>query len=69
MNILTTDHLLHQIDTFLKRSGMSPTEMGKAIANDSALIFDIRNGRSPSLRTVERIMAYIETHQRDTVEG
>ncbi len=54
--------LKDKIDGFLTSSGMSPTVFGREVLNDPNFVFDLRSGkRSPSIRTVEKIYAYIDT--------
>jgi AMP nucleosidase len=60
-----SDDLIVRIETFLTASGMTATEFGKKALKDPKLIFDLRDGkRSPSLRTVEKINAFIQAHSK-----
>src|SRR5882672_674318 len=53
--------LTHNIEKFLASSGMTPTEFGRTVLNDPNFVFDLRAGtRSPSIRTVEKIYAYLD---------
>ncbi|HEU0117508.1 MAG TPA: AMP nucleosidase [Alphaproteobacteria bacterium] len=59
----TADVLIDRIDRFLAQSGMSPTVFGRKALNDPNFVFDLRAGkRSPSIRTVEKIDSFIESH-------
>ena len=53
------DPLLTSIDLFLRASGMSPTAFGVAVANDPALVHDLRAGREPRRATRCRIERFI----------
>lgn len=53
---------LADIDTFLARSGMSATAFGKVAVGDPNFVNDVRTGRAPSLRLVERVYEFIRSH-------
>ena len=48
-----------RISAFLGRSGLSPTAFGKKALGAPSLMRQIGGGRSPSLRTADRILAFI----------
>ena len=48
-----------RVSAFLGRSGLSPTAFGKKALGDPNLMRQIARGRSPSLRTADRILAFI----------
>lgn len=53
--------LIAEIDTFLERTGMSPTAFGRAILGDPSFIPDIkRAGRCPSIRTTQKVRHFME---------
>ena len=53
--------------TFLGRSGVSPTAFGTKAVGDPNLMRQI--GRSPSLRTADRILAFIAEHDEASGGG
>jgi len=57
--------LTDQIDLFLATTGMSPTMFGKQAANDSALLFDMANGRAIKTRTVDKIKNFMLNFRRN----
>lgn len=57
--MLTAETFLAEIDAFLAESGMSATAFGKAAVGDPNFVKDLRDGRSASLRLVEKVNAYI----------
>lgn len=57
--MLTQADLVRAVDSHLERVGISPTAFGRLVAKDPNLVFDLRGGRSPQMRLVERIMAEI----------
>ena len=53
-------HLLREVEKFLRRYDTAPTRFGRDAVGDPRLVFDLRNGRDPRPRTVERVLAYLE---------
>lgn len=51
--------VLPRIERFLNRSAMPPTVFGRQVANDPRLVLDMRRGREPGDRMVERIEAFL----------
>lgn len=55
--MMTHADLVRAVDEHLCRTGESPTAFGRRVAKDPRLVFQVREGRSPQLRLVERIVA------------
>ena len=53
-------HLLREVERFLRRGGVAPTRFGREVVGDPRFVFDLRNGRDPRPRTVEKVRAYLE---------
>ena len=53
---------ISRVSAFLGRSGLSPTAFGKKAVGDPNLMRQIDRGRSPSLGTANRILAFIAEH-------
>ena len=51
-----------RVSTFLRRSGLSPTALGREALGDPALMGQIARGRSLSLRTADRVLAFIDAY-------
>jgi hypothetical protein len=51
--------LLRRIERYLSRHEISPARFGIEAANDPRLVFDLRRGREPRRRMVERVEAYL----------
>ena len=51
-----------RVNTFLRRSGLSPTALGRKALGDPVLMGQIARGRSLSLRTADRVLAFIDAH-------
>jgi hypothetical protein len=61
--MFTSQQFRAEIEAFLNRNkSLSPTAFGRLVARDGNLVGDIAAGRMPSLRTVERIAAFIERY-------
>ena len=51
-----------RVSASLGRSGLSPTACGKKALGDPNLMRQIGRGPSPSLRTADRVLAFIAEH-------
>jgi DNA-binding phage protein len=47
--------LLARIKRYIARKGITPTAFGLGVMKDPNLVRDLENGRSPTIKTVERI--------------
>jgi hypothetical protein len=54
--------LLRDIDAFLRQQRMAETRFGLAAVNDGHLIRRLRAGGNLTLRTVERVRAFMHAH-------
>ena len=55
----TTRDLLTEIEAFLAEFGVSPTKFGLAAVNDGHLIKNLRSGASVTLKTADKVRAYM----------
>jgi hypothetical protein len=53
------DTLLREIDAFRERTGMTDTRFGRAALNDGHFVRRLREGGNITLRTVERVRAFM----------
>ena len=53
-------HLLRDVEKFLKVSNTSPTRFGREAMGDPRFVADLRNGREPGVRTINRVRAFLE---------
>lgn len=60
---MTREKFQLRIEDFIVRHGLSPTTFGLWAMNDSRFLFDLRNGRACSLKTVEKICAFMADHE------
>jgi hypothetical protein len=56
-------HLLREVEKFLRHTDVAPTRFGREAVGDPRFVFDLRNGRDPRPRTVERVLAYLHMAQ------
>src|SRR2546421_3305014 len=54
-----THALLTEIEGFLAEFGVSPTKFGLAAVNDGHLIKNLRGGTSVTLKTADKVRAYM----------
>jgi hypothetical protein len=52
--------LVEEIEAFCREEELSETAFGRSAVNDPNLCRDLRNGRSPSLSTVEKIKEFMK---------
>jgi 2,4-dienoyl-CoA reductase-like NADH-dependent reductase (Old Yellow Enzyme family) len=52
-------YLLKEIEHYLRSSQISAATFGRTVMRDPRFVFDLRNGREPGARTVNRVRAYI----------
>jgi len=54
---------LSEIEQFLASVGMDPTALGKQALGDPSFVFDLRKGRSPSTRTIDKVRSFMAQQQ------
>ncbi len=59
----TARSFLQEIDAYLARSGRDPSGFGKEALGDPNFVFDLRKGRSPSARTMDKVRAAMREQQ------
>ena len=59
-----TEQFHSTVEDFLARTGFKPTEFGRQAAGDPSLMLNLRRRRSPTLATVDRILAFIKETDR-----
>ena len=51
---------LSEIERFLETAGLDATSLGKQALGDPSFVFDLRKGRSPSTRTIDKVRNWIQ---------
>jgi predicted transcriptional regulator len=56
----TIADLVRDIDAFIEREGLTPTEFGVRAIGDPNLYRHLKSGRNPRLTTMDRIRAFMK---------
>jgi len=56
---------LAEIEAFLARERIAPSTFGRAAVGDPKFVRELRDGRAPSLRLVDRARAYMARRCRE----
>lgn len=53
-----------EVEAFLRKGkGMDATTFGKLSLRDPKFVFDIRKGRSPTARIIDKVRTFIKTYK------
>ena len=55
-----------RLNAFLGSTGLRPTTLGMQAVGDPSLLRQIERGRSPSLRTADRLLAFMAAYEQDS---
>lgn len=61
-----TQQFQDQVEAYLQASSMDPTTFGRSAMNDPRFVFDLRNGRSASSKTMDRVIEWITANPPDS---
>lgn len=61
--MITLEQFQNHIDRFIKRPGWSARRLGKEALGDPSFVLDLRKGRAPSLRTIEKVLTFIKDNR------
>lgn len=53
-------YLLRDVEKFLRSAKVPAARFGRDAMGDPRFVFDLRNGREPSQRTIDRIHRFLE---------
>ena len=56
-------YLLRDVEKFLRSTKAPAARFGREVMGDPRFVFDLRNGREPRQRTIERIRKFLEGAQ------
>lgn len=59
-----TKEFERRVTAFLRRTRLSASEFGERAVGDRKFVGDIRRGRSPSLATADRVLAFMAAYER-----
>lgn len=63
------DSLITRIDAFLNATGQSASAFGRATVGDPNFVRDLRSGREPKRRLVEKVETYMRAAPVSAAEG
>lgn len=52
-------HLLSEVEKFLRISKIPAARFGREVMHDPRFVFDLRKGREPRDRTINRVRAFL----------
>lgn len=55
--------LIRRIERFLRDTGMPWTKFGRLATQDPRFVEDLRNGRTPRVRTEQRVEHFMNTYR------
>jgi Tfp pilus assembly protein PilX len=55
----SAEALLRDIEAFLQRTGITPTQFGLEAMNNSSFVRQLRNGSGVTLRTLDKVRAFM----------
>ncbi len=59
---MDSGEFLERIERFLRMSDTYPTTFGENVMNDGSFVFDLRGGRSVTLKTQKKVLDYLASH-------
>lgn len=57
--ITFSDQFRSEVEEYLTATDMKPTQFGVAALKDPGFVFELRTGRSPTLKTIDRVRAWM----------
>ena len=54
-----SEQFLARVEGFIEASGSKPSEFGRQALGDPTFVLNLRRGRSPTLATADKVMAFI----------
>lgn len=52
--------ILRDVEKYLRKAEVPATTFGRQAMGDPRFVFDLRRGREPRARTIERVRAFLE---------
>ena len=56
------ESFLVDVEAFLSERGIEASLFGRSALKDPNFVFDLRKGRCPNLRTIQRVRAFMAAH-------
>ena len=58
--------LLQRIEKYMQAERVPPTRFGREAVGDPRFVFDLRDGRQPRSKTVQRVAEYLDRAEHET---
>ena len=58
--MLTPDEFRARVERHLAKTGLKPAVFGRQAVHDPNFVYDLRAGREPRSRVVQRVLAFME---------
>jgi hypothetical protein len=53
-----------EIDSYLSKTGLTPTAFGEKAASDPNFVFELRNGREPRRSTIAKVRTFMANRRK-----
>ena len=63
-----SEHFLGRVEAFLAASGAKASEFGRQTVGDPSFVVNLRRWRSPTLVTADKVIAYIQRLETETIQ-
>jgi len=63
-----SEQFLSRVEAFLAQTRIKVTEFGRESVGDPNFIVNLRRGRSPTLGTADKVLAYIDKLEADSLK-
>ena len=60
----SSEKLLQDVEAFISENDLTATRFGIMALNDGKFVFHLRGGRSPSLETLDRLNAFMDSFEK-----
>lgn len=57
------EEFISEIDKYLAKHEMNPTDFGRSFANDPSFVFRLKEGREPRISTMDRVRKKMSENQ------
>ena len=69
MMINVSNKFLNDVEAAIERHDYHVTHFGREAVGDPNFVFQVRDGRSPTMRTVERVYSFIRKLDEQKADG
>lgn len=58
--MITREQFVGRVEAYLERTGSKHFEFGREVLGDPSFVRDLRNGRTPRLDTILKVLAFLD---------